>query len=113
MEQRLARALKMAGGYYELEDILSAIREDEMQSFTDGMTWVITRVLDFPRARVLELFLVVGTLEGAHSLSDDIEAFAKKVGASRLIAQGRPGWSKKAASFGWLPETTNYYKEIV
>lgn len=112
MHKLLARALRDEGGFYELSDIMAAISRNEMQSFTDGTTWVITRVLDFPRARVLELFLVVGAMEGVRAISVEVEEFARSVGATRLIAQGRIGWTKHAESFGWRPTSTNYHKDL-
>ena len=51
------------GGLYTLNDILTAIAEGRMQSFVEGNSWVITQVMSFPRAKVLEVFAAVGDLD--------------------------------------------------
>ena len=51
------------GGLYTLHDILTAIAEGKMQSFVEGDTWAITKIAVFPRARLLEIMIVVGDLK--------------------------------------------------
>ena len=48
---KLARILDRIGGLYSVSDILGAIAAGHMQSFTEGDSWAITKVVQFPRAR--------------------------------------------------------------
>ena len=47
--RKLERVLSRMGGMYTLNDILSLIARNEMQSFVEGDSWAITRVALFPR----------------------------------------------------------------
>ena len=42
-QQKLARVLDAMGGLYLVDDLLSAIAEDKMQSFAIGNSWAITQ----------------------------------------------------------------------
>ena len=55
--RHLARALERMGAVYTVSDILAAIAEGRMQSFTDGDSWAITQVVDYPRARMLDVLV--------------------------------------------------------
>ena len=76
IEDRLAqveKALDRMGNTHSLPDILALIEDGAMQSFAMGPTWAITQILDFPRKRVLEIFMT----------SDP--AAASRAGSSQLL----------------------------
>ena len=106
--RKLARVLDRMGGLYNPNDILAEIAEGRMQSFVEGDSWAITRLAEYPRAKVLELLLVVGRLDEALALQDRILDFAAEVGAGVVQAYGRKGWLAHAQARGWKVKTVNY-----
>ena len=105
---KLKRVLDRMGGLYTLNDILSAIAKNEMQSWVEGELWALTRIAIYPRAKVVEVLAVVGRLDEARVLHDRILIFAAEVGASVIQAYGRTGWMPDAKRRGWTVKAKNY-----
>jgi hypothetical protein len=110
--EQVEQALALMGNTHSYEDILDMIDSGSMQSFSDGDTWAVTQVIDFPRKRVLEVFLVVGTLEGVTTIEPAVMDFAKHIGADIVRAFGRNGWLPASKSFGWRNGQRLYLKEL-
>jgi hypothetical protein len=98
---KLARVLDRMGGLYGLNDILDRIADGRMQSFVEGNSWIITQIVSFPRAKVLEVFAAVGDIDDLRILHDRILEFAAEIGAGVIRAYGRKGWLPDAAQRGW------------
>jgi hypothetical protein len=94
MERLARRALVRAGDLYSLEDIIVRLADGRMQQFVQGESWLVTQVVDYPRARVLEFFLVVGSGPDLVYLEDQAVYYAISIGATQIRAFGRPGWAK-------------------
>jgi hypothetical protein len=106
--RKLARVLDRQGGMYTPQDILNAIAAQEMQSFIEGDSWAITRVALYPRGKVLEIVVMLGSIADMPSLHDQIIAFAREIGVSVLMAYGRRGWLPDALKRGWRLKARNY-----
>ncbi len=112
MMERFQELLDNNGGYYHVDDILENIKQGVMQSFTDGNSWVITQVHDFPRKRVVEIVYAIGDMEVlSKELLEQVETFARSVSANDVIASGRPGWEKVMAD-GWDKLSVNYVRRL-
>jgi hypothetical protein len=105
---RLARALDRMGGGYLVQDILTAIAEGRMQSFAEGDSWAVTQIVDYPRARMIDVLVALGDLEECRRLHDRVLWFARDHDAALVQAYGRRGWIKDAESHGWRVKTTSY-----
>jgi hypothetical protein len=115
-EHRLAqlqRGLLEMGGTHDLADIIKGISEGTLQSFVEGETWAVTTVIETPKKRICEVFLVVGDMEDAVRLHDTVEAFARAHGCNMLRTIARKGWSRWAKPRGWTNGHTVYLKELV
>jgi hypothetical protein len=106
--RKLARALDRMGGSYSVSDILSAIGAGKLQSFTEGDSWAITKVVDFPRVRMLEIMVALGDLKACRKLHDRILNYARDNDIGLVQAYGRRGWINDAAARGWKVKTTSY-----
>ena len=106
--RKLARLLDRMGGLYTLHDILTAIAEGKMQSFVEGDTWAITKIAVFPRARLLEILIVVGDLKDCQRLLDRIYQFADENDIGLVQAYGRRGWFNHPLTSGWKIRTKSY-----
>ena len=106
--RHLARALDRMGAVYSVNDILAAIAEDRMQGFAEGDSWAVTQVIDYPRARVLDVLVALGDLEACRKLHDRILKYACDNDIGLVQAYGRRGWIEDAKSHGWKVRTTSY-----
>ena len=106
--RKLARMLDAMGGLHTLNDILTAIAEGRMQSFVEGDSWIVTQVVSFPRAKVLEVFAAIGDLDDLRILHDRIIDFAAEIGAGVIRAYGRKGWLPDAVARGWKVKARYY-----
>lgn len=111
---KLARALDRMGGYYTPQDILCAIAEGKMHSFTEGDSWAVCQVAQYPRAKVLEILIAVGDLAECRLLHNRIIEFAEENDISVIEAYGRRGWLADAQRQGWKVKARNfvYQKEL-
>jgi hypothetical protein len=112
--RKLARVLDRMGSLYTTSDILAAIAEGWMQSFTENDSWAITRMAQFPRARPLETLAAVGDLNECRILHDRILQFAREANMDLVSAYGRRGWMPDAKARGWKVKAVNYlyHKEM-
>lgn len=99
-------------GLYYPEDIRRMIDDGEMQSFVENSSWAITRVLDFPRMRVLECCYVVGLRSDLNGLQSQMEIFARDNGCRQIRAIGRSGWSRLCEGFDWKLRSARFTKEL-
>jgi hypothetical protein len=106
--QKLARVLDCMGGLFTVNDILTAIAEARMQSFAVNNSWAITQVVDFPRARQLQIVAMVGDLADGEALHEKVLAYADDVNAGLVSALGRRGWIPEARAHGWRLKAKNY-----
>lgn len=107
-QRKLQRVLDRSGNLYTVNDILTALARNEMQSFVEGNSVAITRIAVYPRTKVVEVWSVVGRMDEARKLHDRILIFAAEVGASVIQAYGRKGWWREAEPRGWKIIAENY-----
>lgn len=114
VQDKLRKALAIAGDAYALEDILAAINEGQMQSFVEGESWVVTQIVDFPRKRYLEIVFAIGNLPELKLIYPRLEIYAREIAADGLRAFGRPGWMKQFEidKHGWVETTRVYVREF-
>ena len=106
---KLARVLDRMGAVQNVNDILAAIAAGKMQSFVCGDSWVITQVVDFPRARVLEIVAAIGDRAECLRIHDErILQYARDNDISLIQAYGRRGWLGDARDRGWKVKTVSY-----
>jgi len=87
-------ALTHSGGTHEWDDIVAGIRDGNLQFWPAPDACVVTEVLDYPRKRVLHVFLAGGRLATIKDMTDSIRAWARAQGCSGATLYGRPGWAR-------------------
>lgn len=112
MMRRMKRELKRMGGLMTIGDLLTGIYSGKYHSFVSGDAWAVAEVIDYPQARVVQIVLVVGTLDQTDVLESQIMAFGHKVGAKFLQAYGRNGWIPEAKRKGWRQRQCIFTKEV-
>jgi hypothetical protein len=107
-QRKLQRVLDRMGNLYTVNDILTEVAANKMQSWVEGESVAITRIALYPRAKVVEVLAVVGKLDEARRLHDRILVFAAEIGAGVIQAYGRSGWMPDAHRRGWKVIAENY-----
>ena len=105
-------ALEYSGGTHEFEDIVIGIYEQRMQLWPAENSCLVTELVNYPRKRVLHVFLGGGNLEEIMGMHSDVIKWAKLQGCSGMTMTGRLGWKKPLAEHGWKTVHQSYAKEF-
>jgi len=93
VEQILEPALEYDNAY-NIEDVADCISNGTMQLWPTSNSAVVTQVQNFPRMKVLHIFLAGGNLEELETLTPHIQKFAEDMGCRKITLTGRRGWSR-------------------
>ncbi len=106
-------ALEHCRGTHTMEDIEAGIACGEYKFFCSAKSAVVARLIQYPRKKALNYFLVGGDLE---DLKKNIEpyttAWAKQQGCTIVTLVGRDGWIRTLAPLGFIKGWSLAYKEI-
>jgi hypothetical protein len=98
-------ALPYCYGTHRIEDVEQQIAEGRLQFWPGEHCAVVTEIIDYPRLRALNFFLVGGDLdELLEKMEPAIVDWAKSIGCTRVAQTGRRGWGRVLAPLGY--ETT-------
>lgn len=105
-------ALEYSNGTHDFMDVANAVLTGNMQLWANEKGCVVTEVLDFPKKRILHIFLAGGQLDAIRDLEDSGVEWAKSIGCSAFTLTGRRGWDKALKNDGWEPTHTMMIKRI-
>lgn len=115
---QLQELLHDMGGTHALEDIQALVENGIFQSFVEDQTWVVTTLVQFPQATVMDIFFVVGEQKDFEALEKRIEAFARDQGVTFMRVYARPGFEylidrrKWRFGQGWRPGPRVFTKRL-
>jgi hypothetical protein len=112
LKDRIAKALKSGGDTLALEDVVIGLQEGRFQMFWNEHGCCICQVVQTPRWRYLDCFVVAGELPGVMDLQPQVEAHARSQGCRWMETTARAGWKKVLPSFGWKPKKILFVKEL-
>jgi hypothetical protein len=98
---QLQELLHDMGGTHSLEDIKALVENGVFQSFVEGETWVVTTILNFPQAMVMDIFFVVGEQKDFAVLQKKIEQFARDQGVTFMRVYARKGFEYLIERRNW------------
>lgn len=114
LKRMVEERLEQEGGLYRLEDIALAVQEGKMQSFAFNDSWVVTRIVNYPRKTVLSIVMAAGDaseIEGV--LYPQMFEFARHVGADLIVSlNARSGWAAIAKRQGWRRTGSTFLKDV-
>ena len=92
-------AMDVLGGTHELPDLIQLI---------------MTEVVEYPRLKELNMFLVGGNLEELLEYDDPVTEYAIGQGCARIEGHARPGFGRNRTmrAIGFVPRQTVVSKEI-
>jgi len=112
LKARLQKALDLAGNTHTIDDIAAAVRAGTMQAFHNDGALVITEIVEYPRAKAINIFVACGDLNDVMSLQPTIDDFAKQHGCTSMHMRGRKGWRKALPAFGWSESMVSFERTI-
>ena len=109
--QKLEKILEPALEYdntHNMQDVADCINSCTMQLWPGVNSAVVTQVQNFPRMKVLHIFLASGDLAELETFTPHIQKFAEDMGCHKITLTGRRGWSRTFVSkFNMKP--THYW----
>jgi len=103
-------ALEYSGGTHVFEDIVRGIGNGKMQLWPAPKGCLVTEIIDYPRKRVLNVFLGGGEFEQLADMHTDVIAWAKSHGCVGAMITGRKGWERAYRPYGWKPLHVTLWK---
>ena len=108
----IENALEYSNGNHLFEDIVAGIIKGTFQLWPASKSCLVTEITQYPRKKVLHIFLAGGDLNEIKSMRDDVEAWAKAHGCDDMTMVGRLGWSKALKDIGWETGLVSMHKRI-
>jgi hypothetical protein len=108
----LEAALEYSGGTHTFEDIVEGIHRAAFQFWPAPNGAAITEIIEFPRKRVLHVFLAGGELDQIVDMDKSAGEFAKANGCTAMTIAGRKGWEKVLKKNGWDYYFTTLSREV-
>jgi len=105
-------ALRYSGGTHTYSDVCEAVKCGKMQLWPASKSCLVTEITQYPRKKVLHVFLAGGDLTEIKSMQDDVEAWGKSYGCTSMTMTGRKGWSKRIKDIGWKDQLVLMEKVI-
>ena len=110
--QWIEDALAYSGDTHDFVHIVDGLIEGKFQFWSNEECCVITEVIDYPKKRVLHIFLAGGKLDHIRALEEKAVQWAKSIGCSAFTLTGRKGWEKALKNDGWEYAHTSMVKHI-
>ena len=98
---------------HSIEDVERMVETGEAQLWQGQKSAAVTEIIQFPRVKVLHLWLCGGDLrEITEDMLPQAEAFARVEGCTRLTTAGRIGWDRVMGKHGFTPIASVCAKDL-
>jgi hypothetical protein len=108
---RIKKALHYAGDYHAWDDVLEGLNSGRYQIFDNDSGCIVTEIIQLPKKRYLNCWLLGGELPHVLDLVPDMERHALSNDCPELMAFGRRGWERVLPKMGWKITGTTFSKE--
>lgn len=112
-EWLLSKGLQRAGDTHSVQDVIAALQSGELQAFHNDDGMIMTLVADYPKKKVLEMFMALGNQDAISSLFDkEVVNYGQEIGADYVRAIVRPGLVDLFKSLEGKPRGTIMYRAL-
>lgn len=94
-------ALARCGGTHELGDVEAELAGGHAQFWPGARGAAVTRIAEFPRAKLFNIWLAGGELEELLAMLPTWRRFAAFHGCKAMTITGRDGWRRALKNLGW------------
>lgn len=91
----------LEGGRRTMAEVIQALVSGQAQLWPGKACAMITEVHQFPTAKVLQVWLAGGDGAELMAMQAGVEAWARLVGCSEVLIEGRQGWARKLKPIGF------------
>lgn len=112
MVKRIKKALKRGGDTYSWDDVSAGLLVGRYQWFANEHGVCITEIIQAPRKRYMNCFVVAGELPGVMDLHDRVEQYAKDSGCAFMMTSARMGWQSVLPNYGWKKHSMVFMREL-
>jgi hypothetical protein len=99
---QIEAALSKGGGTHSFDDVAAMIEDGRAQFWPGPRSVIITQIIDYPRKKVIHVFLAGGVMAEIQKMTPVIEEWAKAQGCSGATIIGRAGWQRSFLThLGW------------
>lgn len=109
---RIETALAMGGDVMTFGDLIEQVGIGRCQLWMDDDSAVATELIIYPRKRVLNMFMVAGSLKAVMKWQPKIEEFAHQHRVDMWIASGSPGWQRIGRRDGWRVNALTFVRHL-
>ena len=112
--QRMILPILEQENAHDMESIQRRLSKNYARLFRNETALIVAEIQAYPLARVTNIWLGAGDLNGIKNLLPEVEVFAKEQGCSRLEFTGREGWKRwtEDNNLGWTMKNIVMKKEI-
>lgn len=108
----IERALKHAGGSHTFTDVVDLVREGKMFFWPGEYSCLVTEFVQYPRQRLLHVFLAAGDMDEIKRMEPSLRTFAESVKCNAISLTGRRGWVRALADLGFKEGHTIVVKNL-
>lgn len=103
-------ALEHSKGTHTIDDVCLMVGAGVLKLWALEKSAMLTEFLNFPRMKVLNVFIAGGDLDELLKLEQDLMIYAKDNGCAQIREMGRKGWAKVLPGVHQLG--TALYREV-
>lgn len=105
-------ALRFCGGTHLYEDIVEGVELEQFMFWPGQNSCIVTELADFPRKRLLHVFLAAGDLAELKDMEPSLQFFAKTLNCDAITLTGRSGWERSLKTMGYKKIHTTLGKDL-
>jgi hypothetical protein len=105
-------ALEYSGGTHTFEDVKAMVIKGTAQIWPAPRGVAITEIIEYPRKRVLHVFLAAGELDQLLDMIKSAEDWGRTQGCTSLTLSGRFGWQRILDKHGFKPVLVTMEREV-
>ena len=87
-------ALEYSGGTHDFMDVVDGVFAGRYQLWPAPRGCLVTEIVQYPKKKVLHIFLAGGEMDQLLDMYDDVSEFGRSQGCVRMTLAGRPGWKR-------------------
>jgi hypothetical protein len=89
------------GGHHTIEEVARDIANQTVQFWPGKACAVVTRVHSFPTGKACQVWLAGGDMAELLALQPGLEAWARLMGCTEALIEGRRGWERAMKPHGY------------
>lgn len=97
---------------HTMEDVWHGIASGRFQFWPLENSIIITDITEYPRCKVLTVFIAAGDMDEILSMDPVLVQFARKTGCRFVEVTGRKGWERVLGRIGYKPMCPYLRKEV-